>query len=179
MFLQAKAFSSVSMRTLVDLSCRVMGGTGRLIFSSLYTAICAARTEYLTVNTTSSGISTNWLTKARFLEFEGTGSGRTLIVGWAAASEAMESVGVGIIAVFGAAGGACGPNAADQTKSHHQPRLPQRCSLFRPFCVSTTQRPTSRRNIHNNSSRPPPAYGADPARAAQSRSGPPQEMQSR
>jgi hypothetical protein len=116
-----------------------------LIFSSLYMAICAARTEYSTVNTTSSGISTNSLTKARFLEFEGTGSGRTLIVGWAAASEAMESVGVGIIAVFGAAGGACGPNAADQTKSHHQPRLPQLCNLFRPFCVSTTQRRNAQR----------------------------------
>ena len=51
-----------------------------------------------------------------------------LIVGWAAASEAMESVGAGIIVVFGAAGGACGPNGADQTKSHHQPPVPQRCS---------------------------------------------------
>ena len=33
--------------------------------------------EYSTVKTTSSGISTNWLTKAKFLEFLGTGRGRS------------------------------------------------------------------------------------------------------
>jgi hypothetical protein len=57
----------------------------------------------------------------------------------------MESVGAGIMVVFCAAGGACGPNAADQTKSHHQPFVQQRRSLFRPFCVSTTQRRNAQR----------------------------------
>src|ERR1039457_5667011 len=46
--------------------------------SSAQTAIWAARTEYSTVKTTSSGISTNWLTNARFHEPRGTGSGRSL-----------------------------------------------------------------------------------------------------
>jgi hypothetical protein len=45
----------------------------------VHRAVCAARTEYSTFNTTSSGISTNWLMKARFLEVTGTGSGRSLV----------------------------------------------------------------------------------------------------
>jgi len=50
----------------------------------------------------------------------------------------MESVGVGIVIIFGAAGGAYGPNAADQTKPHHYPYVLERCSMPHPFCVSTT-----------------------------------------
>ena len=58
----------------------------------------------------------------------------------AATIRAMKSMSAGIIVVFGAAGGAYGPNVADKTKPHHQLRVPQRCYPSRPLCVSTTQR---------------------------------------
>jgi hypothetical protein len=56
----------------------------------------------------------------------------------AATIRAMKSMSAGIIVVFGAAGGAYGPNVADKTKPHHQLRVPQRCYPSRPLCVSTT-----------------------------------------
>src|ERR1700730_13631390 len=68
-----------------------------------------------------------------------------LIVGYAVANDAKESVSAGVIVVFGAARGAYCPNAADQMKPHNRPRVLQRCSPFRPFCVSTTQRHNAQR----------------------------------
>lgn len=45
--------------------------------SNEYTAVCAERIEYSTVNTTSSGISQNCPMKARFFERSGTTCGRS------------------------------------------------------------------------------------------------------
>ncbi|MNV88896.1 hypothetical protein D3C71_1831390 [compost metagenome] len=46
--------------------------------SNVYTAVLAARIEYSSVNTTSSGISQYWPTKARLVEPSGTTLGRSL-----------------------------------------------------------------------------------------------------
>ena len=45
---------------------------------SVYSAVLAARTEYSSVNTMSSGISTNWLTIAKLVEPVGTTGGRSV-----------------------------------------------------------------------------------------------------
>jgi hypothetical protein len=65
--------------TFSNWSWGVIGGTGRSTCSNWQTAVCAARTEHSTVNTTSSASTHNWLTKARFTELGGTGSGRSLL----------------------------------------------------------------------------------------------------